>query len=69
MKRQPIMTVNELYQSPYWISCLFLPSNDTQAVFLASGDKVICFVGKEDRLSSFPSYRSYTEREAPLEAL
>lgn len=29
------------YQSPNWISCLFLPSNDTQAVFLASGDSVI----------------------------
>lgn len=46
-----MMMVNELYQSPYWISCLFLPSNDTQAVFLASGDKVICFGGEEDRLS------------------
>lgn len=39
------------YQSPCWISCLFLPSNDTQAVFLASGDNVICFKEGEDRLS------------------
>lgn len=39
--------VHDVYQSPCWISCLFLPSNDTQAVFLASGDKVICFRGKE----------------------
>lgn len=30
------------YQSPNWISCRFLPSNDTQAVFLASGERVIC---------------------------
>ena len=43
------MKVGELYQSPYWISCLFLPSNDTQAVFLASGDKVIYFRKKKKR--------------------
>ena len=27
--------------SPWQISCLFLPSNDTQAVFLASRDSII----------------------------
>lgn len=36
------LVMENIYQSPYWISCLFLPSNDTQALFLASGDKVIC---------------------------
>lgn len=44
-------TASELYQSPCWISCLFLPSNETQAVFLASGDRVICSKREEDRLS------------------
>ena len=29
------------YLSPCLISCLFLPSNDTQAVFRASGDSMI----------------------------
>lgn len=43
------MRVNESHQSPCWISCLFLPSNDTQAVFLASGDKVICFRREEEK--------------------
>lgn len=32
----------ESHLSPCWISCLFLPSNDTQAVLRASGDSVIC---------------------------
>lgn len=40
------------YQSPYWISCRFLPSNDTQAVFLASGERVICL-----RLESTVSFK------------
>ncbi len=31
----------ETYASPSSISCLFLPSKDTQAVFLADGDTVI----------------------------
>lgn len=48
MKQQLVM--ENLYQSPYWISCLFLPSNDTQAVFLASGDKVICWEGTNTQL-------------------
>jgi len=32
---------NYYYLSPWWISCLFLPSNDTIAEPLASGDNMI----------------------------
>lgn len=48
MKQQ--LVVENIYQSPYWISSLFLPSNDTQAVFLAPGDKVICWGGTNTQL-------------------
>lgn len=45
----------EAYQSPNWISCLFLPSNDTQAVFLASGDSVIwCRVKRRTLRKTLP---------------
>lgn len=45
---------DDTYQSPCWISCLFLPSNDTQAVFLASGERVICL---KKTNCQFPSYK------------
>lgn len=51
-------TVSEHYQSPCWISCLFLPSNDTQAVFLASGDKVICFTTPHNKMSVLKNNKS-----------
>ena len=50
MKLKQPRTVCELHQSPCWISCLLRPSNDTQAVFLASGERVICFRQDEVRL-------------------
>lgn len=33
--------LENIYQSPSKISCLFLPSSDTQAEFLASGETII----------------------------
>ena len=43
-------------QSPCWISCLLRPSNDTQAVFLASGERVICGGGEPRGFQSLINY-------------